>query len=141
MAGPYEPLFDPEKYVTGELRRNQKWRINFNGIGSKQYCPTVRLTPVIRDGIASDILGRTKAFLDSLGPTNADRALSWAYLSETDSSFAIEKETPNQNKTGAFVALLQLAHEKLTAQIGGMPKGDTEMTLACALRSFYTKMN
>lgn len=113
VAGPYEPLFDPKKYVTGEPRRNQKWRINFNGIGSKQYCPTVRLTPDIRDGIASDILGRTKAFLDSLGPTNADRALSWAYLSETDSSFAIERETPNQNKTEAFVALLRQAHEKL----------------------------
>lgn len=63
--------------------------------------------------MASDIFGRTKAFLDSLGASNADRALSWAYLSETDSSFAIESETPNQNKTEAFVALLQQAHEKL----------------------------
>lgn len=113
IAGPYEPLFDPEKYVTGKLRRNQKWRINFNGLGSGPYCPIVRLTPAIKDGIAGDILGRTKAFLNSLGPTNADRALSWAYLSETDSSFAIERETPNQNKTEAFVALLQQAHEKL----------------------------
>jgi len=39
--------------------------------------------------------------------------LSWAYLSETDSSFAIEREAPNQNKTETFVALLQQAHEKL----------------------------
>ena len=113
IAGPYEPLFDPDKYVTGELRRSPKWRINFNGIGSGLYCPTVRLTPAIKQGIAGDILGRTKAFLSLLGPTNADRALSWAYLSETDSSFAIEGETPNQNKTEAFVALLQQAHEKL----------------------------
>jgi len=113
IAGPYEPLFDPEMYVTGELRRNRKWRINFNGIGSGQYCPTVRLTPAIKDGIAGDIIGRTKEFLNSLGPKNADRALSWAYLSETDSSFAIERETPNQSKTETFVALLQQAHEKL----------------------------
>ena len=113
IAGPYEPLFDPEKYVTGELRRNQKWRINFNGLGSLRYCPTVRLTPLIKTGIGGDILGRTKAFLASLGPTNADRALSWAYLSETDSSFAIEREAPNQSKSESFVALLQQAHEKL----------------------------
>ena len=112
IAGPYEPLFDPEKYVTGELRRNQKWRINFNGIGSGPYCPTVRLTQAIKDGMAGDVLGRTREFLASLGPINADRALSWAYLSETDSSFAIERETPNQNKTEAFVGLLQQAHEK-----------------------------
>lgn len=113
IAGPYEPLFDPEQYVTGELRRNQKWRINFNGLGSWQYCPTVRLTSAINDAIAGDILGRTKEFLDSLGPASADRALSWAYLSETDSSFAIEREVPNQSKSEAFVALLQQAHEKL----------------------------
>ena len=111
IAGPYEPLFDPENHVTGELRRNQKWRINFNGIGSAAYCPTVRLTPAIKDGIAGDVLGRTRSFLDSLGPTSADRALSWAYLSETDSSFAIEREAPSQNKTETFVALLQQAHE------------------------------
>ena len=112
VAGPYEPLFDPANYVTGGCRRNTKWRINFNGIGSEAYCPTVRLTQVIKEGIAGDVIARTKAFLDSLGPTNADRALSWAYLSETDSSFAIERETPNQNKAEAFVALLQQAHER-----------------------------
>lgn len=67
----------------------------------------------MKDGVAGDILGRTKELLDSLGPTNGDQALSSADLSETDSSFAVERETSNQNKTEAFVALLQQAHERL----------------------------
>ncbi|MBK5913883.1 Fic family protein [Rhodocyclus purpureus] len=112
VAGPYGELFDPERYVTGAKLRNAKWRINFNGLGSATYCPTVRLSDRIKHGIESDILGRTKAFLESLGAVNADRALSWAYLSETDSSFAIEREVPGQRKAEAFVALLQQAHEK-----------------------------
>jgi len=112
VAGPYADLFDSKRYVTGAVRKDAKWRINFNGIGSAGYCPTVRLTGPIKDGIASDVLGRTKAFLESLGATNADRALSWAYLSETDSSFAIEREAPTPSKAETFVALLQQAHEK-----------------------------
>ena len=106
IAGPYGDLFDPADYVTGIVRKDAKWRINFNGLGSAEYCPVVRLTQLVKDGIASDVLGRTKAFLESLGPTNADRTLSWAYLSETDSSFAIEREAPSQSKAETFVALL-----------------------------------
>ena len=98
MAGPYGNLFDPDHYITGPATRIAKWRINFNGLGSQRYCPTVRRTPAIQDGIESDILGRTNAFLSSLGASNADRAVSWAYLSETDSSFAIERETPSASK-------------------------------------------
>lgn len=113
ISGPYGDLFDPADYVTGIVRKNAKWRINFNGLGSAEYCPVVRLTQPVKDGIASDILGRTKAFLASLGPINADRALSWAYLSETDSSFAIEREAPSQSKAETFVALLLQAHEKI----------------------------
>lgn len=111
IAGPYGELFDSTKYLTGPPVKNAKWRIHFNGLGSFNYCPTVRRTPLIEQGIASDIPGRTQAFLASLGASNADRALNWAYLSETDSSFAIERETPSQGKAETFVALLHQAHQ------------------------------
>ncbi|MCT6985944.1 hypothetical protein, partial [Salmonella enterica] len=35
-----------------------------------------------------------------------------AYLSETDSSFAIEKEAPSQQKSERFVQLLRQAHDR-----------------------------
>lgn len=113
VAGSYGNLFDPEKYITGPITKNAKWRIHYNGLGSREYCPVVRRTLAINQGMESDILGRTNAYLESLGEANADRALSWAYLSETDSSYAIERETPNQNKAETFVALLKQAHEKI----------------------------
>ncbi|CAI8998809.1 hypothetical protein EMIT0P218_80205 [Pseudomonas sp. IT-P218] len=41
-----------------------------------------------------------------------DRTINWAYLSETDSSFAIEKEAPSQQKSERFVQLLRQAHDR-----------------------------
>lgn len=111
VGGPYHPVFDPDRYVTGPVTRNAKWRVAFNGIGSIRYCATVERSPAIEAAIKSDVLGRTKQFIESLGAGAMDRALAWAYLHETDSSFAIEREAPSEDKARAFVDLLHQAHE------------------------------
>ena len=85
--------------------------MNFNGLGNLRYCATVRRTPAIAQGIAANWLERTAAFLAGLGPAVLDRALAWAYLHETEDSYAIEHEKPTQDKARAFVQLLKMAHE------------------------------
>ncbi|KPU61753.1 fic/DOC family protein [Pseudomonas fluorescens] len=42
-----------------------------------------------------------------------DRAINWAYLSETQDSFAIEKESPSEDKSRRFIQLLRQAHERI----------------------------
>lgn len=111
IAGPTVPLFDTRHYITGPGQRDSKWRVSFNGLGSLRYCTTVRRTKKLESLLAYDILGKTRAFLDGLGAAATDRALSWAYLHETESSFAIERETPSVSKAEAFVALLRQAHQ------------------------------
>jgi hypothetical protein len=111
VGGNYHFVFDPERYVTGPPVRHAKWRVAFNGLGTMQYCATVRRTPAIDAAIQSNLLDRTKEFIDSLGREMMDRALSWAYLHETDSSFAIEREAPTEDKSRQFVELLKQAHE------------------------------
>lgn len=111
ITGPTVDLFDPGKYITGPGTRNAKWRVNFNGLGSMQYCVTVERTPMIEGLLALDILTSAEAFLSHLGPAASDRAMSWAYLHETQNSFAIERETPTANKAEAFVDLLRQAHQ------------------------------
>jgi hypothetical protein len=39
--------------------------------------------------------------------------LAWAYLHETEDSFAIERQTPSEDKARAFIAVLHQAHEGL----------------------------
>ena len=107
----YVDVFDPARYVTGPAQRDARWRVNFNGLGSLRYCVNVERTPAIKAGMASDILGRAAAFAQSLGPVMLDRALAWAYLHETEDSYAIENETPSEDKARAFVQLLQQAHQ------------------------------
>jgi len=110
-SGPYSPLFDPQKFVTGKARRNARWRVDFNGNGSTDYCPTVRRTPELQSLLDSNILEQANAFVFSLDKDVLDRAVKWAYLSETQGSFAIENETPTSSKSEAFAALLARASE------------------------------
>lgn len=112
VGGAAVPLFDPDRYVTGPVQRNARWRVNFNGLGSLRYCATVARTPTIQAAIQSSVLERAQAFLSSLGKGVLDRTLAWAYLHETQESFAIEREAPSEEKARAFIALLHQAHNQ-----------------------------
>jgi len=112
ITGQSVDLFDPDRYITGPTRRNARWRVNFNGLGSIRYCATVERTPTIQAGIASGLLDRANRYAEGLDKLLRDRALAWAYLHETQDSFAIEREAPNEGRARAFVALLHQAHER-----------------------------
>lgn len=108
-AGNYVDFFDPRSYYTGQTwERNQKYRINFNGIGPYEFCPVVR-----RDEALEQEGGAVLRALHewATAPENEllmDRVMAWAYLSETRDSFAIENEVPSPDKEKAF--LQAMAH-------------------------------
>lgn len=110
--GAVTSLFDPGRYVTGPSRRNARWRVAFNGLGTLDYCATVERTQAVRAGIEADIPGRANQYAASLGAAMRDRALAWAYLHETRDSYAIEREAPSEERSRAFVALLHQAHAR-----------------------------
>ena len=103
-------LFDPKKYITGPSKRNAKWRVNFNGLGSMDYCVTVERTERINSLLEFDILQKANEFLSELGPTASDRAMSWAYLSETKSSFEIERGTPSATRAESLGSRAEMSH-------------------------------
>lgn len=112
VSGRAVPLFDPDRYLTGPSIRDSRWRIDFNGLGTLDYCATVRRTPEITALLEEDILAQASAFMASLPSGMLDRAIQWAYLSETQSSFAIEQESPSPDKQQRFMQLLRQAHER-----------------------------
>jgi hypothetical protein len=103
------PLLDPGLYFTGRPRRDARWSITVNCLGTLDYAPTVRRTPAIRSLLEKKLLDQAAAFAHGIGPELLDRALAWAYLEETEKSFAIEREAPSADKAAAFAALLQQA--------------------------------
>lgn len=112
VRGSFVALFDPERYITRDGTRNSRWRVEFNGLGSLAYCATVDRTAELESLLSHDILGRARAFIDSLPKMMMDRAINWAYLSETQDSFAIEREAPSADKAHRFIELLRQAHER-----------------------------
>lgn len=113
VKGAFVQLFDSERYITRPGERNSKWRVEFNGLGDFSYCATVERTPEVSNLLRHNILGKAREFIGSLPPVMMDRAINWAYLHETQDSFAIEKEAPTENKARRFIQLLRQAHERL----------------------------
>lgn len=109
--GAYHKLFDETRYITGRVVRDPRWRIDFNGLGSPDYCLSVERTPALQALLAEDILGQVAAFVNSADPAALDRTVRWAYLSETEGSFEIERERPSANKAEAFATLLAQARQ------------------------------
>ncbi len=109
--GKYVPLLDPKDYITGVEQKNARWRVTINIIGSLNYCVSVRRTPRLEKALAVDVLEKAKKYTESLDESLLNRALSWAYLSETRDSFAIEKELPDTGKIQSYTNLLKQAHK------------------------------
>ncbi|RRU17803.1 Fic family protein [Stenotrophomonas sp. 278] len=109
-TGAVVDVFDASRFVVGQDQRNARWRVNFNGLGTLTYCATVEKTPAIQEAMQRAVLARANHVLADMDPTIRDRALEWAYLSETRGSFEIEGETPGASKQAAFVRVLQQAH-------------------------------
>lgn len=112
ISAGYVPMFDPQTHMTGPARRQARWRVDFNGLGDVSFCPVIRKTPALQKALAQDVLAQVTEFAKSIGQKMLERALSWAYLSETEGSFAIEGETPTQDKAALFARLLQRAHDQ-----------------------------
>lgn len=112
-AGNYVLLLDPEKMVAcGEgptVQRVRRQRVVNNLPGVAGLCPMVRLTERIRKGMGADLGARLRRVLSDYPMDVLDRANRYFYLKETKSSFAIERQTPDQRRTGSFVVLLQRA--------------------------------
>lgn len=112
-GGNYLDIFDPNEYYTGQAwERSQKWRVVFNGIGPYEFCPVVKRDAVLEQA-GNEILGRLNEWAgDSRNSELLDRVMSWAYLSETRDSFAIENEVPSPDKEQAFLQAMAHLRDK-----------------------------
>ena len=112
-GGNYVDFFEANTYYTGPpWERSRKYRVSFNGIGPYAFCPVVRRDAALeRRGQA--VLERLRIWASD--PQNQgllDRVMSWAYLSETRDSYAIENEAPAPDKERAFLEALEQLRDR-----------------------------
>jgi hypothetical protein len=112
-TGGYVDLFPSDDYVVADKPvNNPKFRVRDNALGSRDFCPTVRRAAVPNSPSLADLLAEADRTLAAVAdPALYERALSYLYLSETKSNFAIERETPSSDKQERFAQLLQHAGE------------------------------
>jgi Fic family protein len=109
IRGNYVDLLDPEKYITGTIAKNTKWRINDNLLGTAAYCPIVRKTRNLETLLKKNIKESIEALKKEYPESIFSRAIQYLYKKETKSSFEIEKEEPTEGRMERFVALLAKA--------------------------------
>jgi hypothetical protein len=47
ITGPTVEVFNSSRYITGQSRRDARWRVAFNGLGTIKYCATLERTPYL----------------------------------------------------------------------------------------------
>lgn len=110
VTGNYVDLLDSTKYVVAEKsKKNQRWLVNDNLLGTCNFCPLIRKTALVNHYLQSDFAGRLKTFQGSISPNLFRRATDYLYFKETKSSYGIERETTTPDREAKFVDLLRRA--------------------------------
>ncbi|MCQ2380327.1 MAG: Fic family protein [Victivallaceae bacterium] len=111
-TGNYDYVLPPDEYFTStdaSAVRSKRQRLINNLPGNADFCPMVRMTDRIKKGIGKNYREELDEVLKKYPSVLIYRASSYMYLKETKSSYAIERQTPNQQRTAAFMAILQQA--------------------------------
>jgi len=108
-AGNYIDLADPTLYFTGAPERLGRWRISQNLLHTIHFSPMLRRTAALSPAPDDGLHDRYQNVLHELPPTVFQRALRYLYAKETRTSYAIEHETPTQQRAEKFMALLARA--------------------------------
>jgi hypothetical protein len=109
--GNYVGLVDPKLYYTGPPRRFRRQRILLNLLGDLRFSVVVRRTETLTTWIEKHLDQKVREVVAQIPPDIFRRALDYLYRKETRSSYAIERETPDQERAARFVELLQQAEK------------------------------
>ena len=105
----YLDLIDPDRYVTGNTVKHQRWAINDNLPGTADYCPVIRNTAALSEALSTNFAKEMDNVAGQFPGNVYRRAVNYLYTKETRSSYQIEHEDPSPDKMNRFIALLEKA--------------------------------
>lgn len=114
VRGNYVDLLDEEDYITGNVVKNPKWKINDNLLGTSAFCPIVRKTTRLASLLKTDIQQKINELKEDYPQEVFRRAISYLYTKETRSSYEIEKERPSPDRMERFIGILEKAGTEAT---------------------------
>ena len=105
--GGYIDAIASDRYLTRtEPVRIRRWRINNNLPGTENFCPVVRRTAAVQEGLRFD-LGAELSELDrTYGADILLRTASWLTFKESRASFLIEREADQADRIQRFAHVI-----------------------------------
>ena len=110
--GNYVDLLDSHDYHTGPAVRSPRHRVNVNLLGSLAFSPMVRRSKKLKASEAQRLEELCRTVIASIPPELYARALRYLYTRETKSSYAIEREAPDQRRAQRFADALREAAQR-----------------------------
>lgn len=108
-SGGYVNALDVDRHVVAVARRSARHRVNDNLLGGFGFCPTVRRTERLGTQIGQRIDQEARKLIERYDPLLLARAVNYLYTKETKSSYALEREAPDDKRAERFVAALRAA--------------------------------
>lgn len=108
---PRVPLLGAAQYVVGPAVPDTKFGIINNLLGNAWFSPLIRRTADLERLLAEDLANKIGETFRAIEPEMLARAVDYLYLSETRSTYGIEDEIPNNERTAKFRQLLERAGE------------------------------
>lgn len=107
--GNYINLLDTTKYYTSTPKRSRRHRVNNNLLGNRSFCPFVRRTSLLKENEEKKLNEKANKIVRNYPDDLITRAVHYLYTKETKSSYAIEREAPNEDRVSRFVRTLKSA--------------------------------
>ena len=117
VSGNYTDLLDTERYLTGNIIKNARWRINDNLLGVPEFCPIIRKTQALDVLLSKDIRNEIEGLKNDYTPEIFQRATQYLYRKETRSSYEIESEKPSPDRVDRFITILYQAGKQPFSEV------------------------
>ena len=108
-GSPRVKVLDENQYVTGPGKPDPQFGVINNLLGTPAFCPIVRRTETLTTLLAQNLREEVSQAISRIDPEVLVRAVDYLYLSETRSTFSIEKEIPDSQRAARFRQLLESA--------------------------------
>ncbi|GAA4446746.1 Fic family protein [Ravibacter arvi] len=97
-TGSYVEVLDEKQQYAGKGKNSTRHRVKNNLPGTRNFCPLVFRTPKIDAYIAQDLAGRAQKAVGNISADILARTAAFLLLKDSKSSYAIEGESPPQNR-------------------------------------------
>jgi Fic family protein len=112
QAGNYVEALDPGLQYPGPKERSKRHRVWNNLPGNRDFCPLIHRTDKLERFSAKELEKKVSDTIGKIHPDLLSRAAAFLLLKDSKASYAIEGETPPENRAQRWGAAIGQAGQK-----------------------------